>query len=127
MRTVAAPLVLGLSLIMLAGCGGGEMQGPTHANDDLKQLHTLVNDLAESSGQDFNRRFTKAALPPRSAQTKFRQLSFLFAGDPSITGNDATGKVKITSSNDPNKALGEKDWKFVKEGTGWKIKEAPLP
>ena len=127
MRSVLWTALLCMGLVVLSGCGGGGMQAPTYANDDLKQLHTLVNDLGESSGHDFNRHFVKASVPARSTQVKFRQLIFSFASDPTITGNDAVGKVKIASSNDPNKSLGEKDWKFVKEGTGWKIKEAQLP
>lgn len=115
-----------LVALAMVGCGS-ESQGPTYSSEDIKHITLLVDELSEASGRNFNQRFTKTAIPNRTEAGKFRKYAFAVGGLPTINGNEATAKVKLATNLDPNKEIAEKDWQFVKEENGWKIKSAPLP
>lgn len=114
-----------LLTIMALGCGGGaatvDMGSP-----EGKLVAEAIENLNDSAGNatKFGKAFAKGSGP--AAGKKYSGLGFYIVGKPTVSGDQATAKVRIEKLSDGS-TVGEQEWSFVKEGSDWKIKTAPLP
>ncbi len=115
-------------LLALTACGCGSSPSDSKAGLDLggadaTAVATLVEDMNDAKGnaKKVAAMFVKGAAPDAK---KFNSYDFYIVGKPTVTGTDATCKVRVDAAKGTK---GEQDWTFVKEGDKWKIKAAPLP
>ena len=119
-------LVMILGFLGLIGCGGGSSGSVDMGSPEGKLIAECVENFNDSAGNvaKLNKSFANGSAP--TVAKKFAGLAFYVVGKPSVTGEQATCKVRVEKANNGN-SLGEQDWSFVKEGSEWKIKSAPIP
>lgn len=117
-----------VALLALAACGCGSSPSDTKTGLDLggadaTAVATLVEDLNDAKGnpKKIAGMFAKGAAPDAK---KFNPFDYYIVGKPTVTGTDATCKIRLDAKG---ATKGEQEWSFVKEGDKWKIKAAPLP
>jgi hypothetical protein len=128
MRVRSAPTaVLALSaLAVLAGCSSGKREA-TNLTDHVA-IQQILRSFGGSASDPRNvpTWFAQGAAPPAAEQSKYAKYSYRAEGDPTVSGDTATVKVKLRDAKSDNEA-GIVEWTFVNEGGQWKIKSAPLP
>ncbi len=119
-------LAMMLCFLGLTGCGVGSSGSVDMGSPEGKLIAECVENFNDSSGNvsKLNKSFPNGSAP--TAPKKFAGLAFYVVGKPSVTGEQATCKVRVEKANNGN-LLGEQDWSFIKEGSEWKIKSAPIP
>lgn len=123
-------MILRLAMILgflgLVGCGGGSSESVDMGSPEGKLIAECVENFNDSTGNvsKLKKSFTNGSAP--TTAKKFAGLAFYVVGKPAVTGEQATCKVRVEKANNGN-SLGEQDWSFVKEGSEWKIKSAPIP
>lgn len=119
---VSAWLLLALTL----GCGGTKT--PSYGGEEGKSIAQLVDKLIDdrNSQQRLASHFAKGSAPDAAKFKKFAPYAFEVVGDPVIEGANAKATVLVVKDSDRSE-VGKKEWTFVKEGSGWKVKDAPLP
>jgi hypothetical protein len=118
-------LALG-SLVGAVGCGGEPDGKPLDmGGEDGTKIATVIEDVNEAIGnpKKLDILFVKGSKPTDTK--KFARGNYSIAGKPSVSGESATAKVRVDSSE--GKLLGEVEWKLEKDGDKWKIKDAPIP
>ncbi len=123
MRFVSLLIVSGLLIPMVSGCSGTPTP-PSYGSEDGKKIAELIADFNDgmSDVKKFNTNF---ATKPTKTNTEYGRYMYDVSGSPSVNGEQATAKIKVTRDNGKDKGVA--DWTFVKQGDKWKIKEAPLP
>jgi hypothetical protein len=128
---IRIPSVLQLAAILLplaalgGGCGGSDK--PPVANDNARVMG-VVTSLSEVTGnpKQFQSMFAEGAAPKDSERAEYAKYNYqLKSRQASISGDTATVTVELTDRASGS-AVGEKEWKVVKAGDTWKLKEAPL-
>lgn len=130
-RGMAASLVACATLLsVVTGCGGSAPPANKTAelNDDQKAIHGLVSGFADysSSADRLKSRFIKGKAPKPAEVKKYASSSFSVLGEIAVSGDSATAPVEVTKY-DANGVGTSKTmtWKFQKEGSDWKLVEAP--
>lgn len=118
-------------LVVLTGLfvGCGSSTGPSYGGEEGRKIAQLVDALIDDRS-DIRRtsaHFAQGSSPKPEEWKKLAPFSFELVGNPSITGTDATAKVRVVYDSDHSKEKGEVEWKFRKEGDKWKIVSAPIP
>jgi hypothetical protein len=124
--TTARPLPLFALLLPLAvGCGTPPGDTPLGADEagKIALRVSMVND-DKSTPNTLSRHFAKGAVP--KDLKKFPKFTYDTPEKPTVTGDTATVKVKMTAELG-GKEQPDQTWTLVKEGDEWKIKDAPLP
>lgn len=121
-------LLVCAALLALAagGCGSGSSENKTGLDlggADATAVATLVEDMNDAKGnaKKVSGLFVKGAAPDAK---KLNAYDYYIVGRPTVTGSDATCKVRLDGKGG---APVEQEWSFTKEGDKWKIKSAPLP
>jgi hypothetical protein len=116
---------LALCSLLMTGCGQSSGDTPLGADDagKVELLVSMVND-DKSTGSVLSRHFAKGSVP--KDLKKYPRYTYDVVGKPTLNGDTATAKVKLTAEIG-GKEAGDQEWTFVKEGDAWKIKSAPLP
>lgn len=120
-------LAMLLGLLGMIGCGGGDPgKGADMGGAEGKLVAEAVENLNDTAGNaaKFAKAFAKGSAPV--AGKKYGGLAYYIVGKPVVTGEQATCKVRVEKAADGT-SLGEQEWSFVKEGSDWKIKSAPIP
>lgn len=113
-------------LYCLIGCGGRDSEGRLDlGGEDANKVGVVIDEVNDAKGNPkrLAALFAKGATLPDTK--KINPYGFFLSGKPSVSGAEATCKVRIEGAD--GSLAGEKDWVFVKEGDAWKIKSAPLP
>lgn len=115
-------------LVLLFGCGSKSAvpdRGSPEGQEIAKKMDGLVEDKGRPEKYKFY--FVKGAEPANAAAVKkFASMDYDLLGPPSVSGGTATATVQVRKA-DAGESLGKVEWTFVKEGSGWLIKSAPLP
>lgn len=127
-RPALAAAAIALAALM-SGCGGEARSSSVPVAGDERLVSDVVEDFNEAR-QDVKRSealFAKGAMPAKAEFKKYGPFSFWpNVGGPKISGDTATMTVMVCDEKTGNDA-GKVEWTFVKEGSGWKLKSAPLP
>lgn len=131
-RGVAASLVVCAAFMsMVTGCGGSAapVNKVAELNDDQKAIHGLVSGFADyaSSAERVKSKFVKGKAPKPAEVKKYASSSFSVLGEIVVSGDTATAPVEIIKydANGVGAPPKTQTWKFQKEGSDWKIVEAP--
>lgn len=111
-----------------AGCGSAQV-GPGFGSPDGRKVAELVAQLDDdkSTAANVRKLFAAGVVPPAADLRRMSAYSYDVKGDPVVSGDSATATIAMRSERKDGADAGEKEWTFVKEGDGWKIKSAPLP
>src|SRR5437762_3304288 len=112
---------------LLAGCDSSVGKPPSLSGDakaDAALLSTLAEDRANPKA--LARHFAQGAAPKPADLKRYAKYGFYLGGKPAVNGDTATLTVVIHDES-AGKEVGKLDWTFVKEGSEWKLKSAPLP
>jgi hypothetical protein len=119
-----------LSLLVIAGCGGG---GDGELTDEQKVV-SVVSGFgdAASNPDSLKAVFVSSSVDPE----EYKNLSIQPVSEPDIDGDTATIKVKVTtgmvdssqgdSVTAPEHKTFEKEWSLQKVDGEWKLKDAPV-
>lgn len=129
--------ILCLIPALLAGCGGSGGVAETTVEQDV-YAHVVGIGDATGSEKMFQAAFVSGAVPQN--RKDYGKFVFVVDGAAEINGDEATVPVKIlggyisaqggnkSAKGKPgNKTETKMTWKLQRQGTEWKIKEAPLP
>jgi len=126
MRHVFSLFVTIATILVTVGCGGTDKSANGKLNDQAL-LASLVTEFADTgSNYTMAKYFTKGTKISQIEYKKYIKFSYKFEGNADISGDTAKATVKVMDAND-GKEAGSKEWSFLKDGTIWKIKDAPLP
>ena len=114
----------------LSGCGSkteNAAGAPSDKSDEGQILRVIwmVND-DKSTGGTLKRHFAEGLKLSAADLKKFAAYAIDIKGKPKVNGDTATATIAFKLERGETDA-GEKEWEFVKESGGWKIKAAPLP
>lgn len=131
MHSIRPVVIVVLLSVLPSGCGGSNSTaGPGYGSADGRSIAELVeqvNDVKSNPAQ-LLKLFAAGAAPKDKAQIgRYTAYYFDVSGNPSVSGDTATAKVKIRPDGKAAGTDAEVEWSFVKDGGGWKIKSAPLP
>jgi len=131
LRTVLTTVVL----FSAVGCGSNHRDSLSESQVVNATVAALGD--AAMSEESFASVFASGAAP--SSREAYATCNYEVIGTPSISGEDATADVQVTTGfvdgsqgdNAARKSGGEREtrnvtWTLTKEGTEWKIKDAPL-
>lgn len=123
MRILPLALLLGL----LAGCAHSAAKLPDYGGDDGNQIAKLVDQMNDDSNTIPKLKAVFATGTPVGKKDikSFPQFRYEIKGNPNVNGDVATATVVVSRHTTSGSC--DKVWNFVKEGTDWKIKSAPLP
>jgi hypothetical protein len=122
-RSVWFVFIFTLSIALVPGCGNTPTP-PSYGSEDGKKIAELIADFNDSMA-DVKKFQTIFIIKPAKTNKEYGRYMYDVSGSPSVSGEQATAKIKVTQDNGKDK--GVVDWTFVKQGDKWKIKEAPLP
>jgi len=127
-RTPLARVVVVLALgAAAAGCGGGSggPRPPGYGSEDGKLIADVIDAFNEVKYDPARAKklFASGQAPSTRQYDPYR---YDVDGNPSVSGATATARIKVIGDAD-SKEKGTAEWTFSKEGSGWKIKTAPLP
>jgi hypothetical protein len=109
------------ALAFLAGCRASSNDAGGLAEGD--QVRQFVRSM-DGKSKFLADRFAKGSAPAAGDLAKYGKYKYRVDGNPSISGESATAKIKLL--DDKDQQVGTAEWTFVKEGGQWKIKTAPL-
>lgn len=125
-------LILFLTSIFMVGCG----DAPAPGSDESQQVAAVVTAINDAAGDEaaFKEMFVGGNAPEDRGKYFSAAIELL---DVSVSGSDATAKVKISQgaaesegrggTKGEDVSAGEVSWTLKKEGEGWKVQDAPLP
>jgi len=120
LRILACCVLLG----GLSGCGSSGTGKPQDfGGADANLIATLIDDVNENAGNAKRLAALYAAGSMPEDAKLFPLRSYYIMGKPSITGAEATAKVRVDDGS--AKQLGEVTWTFAKDGDKWKLKSTP--
>ncbi len=126
MKSVFRSSILVLSLAALAsGCGGESRMVSESDPRGISDLMDTWND-AKMSLKAAEKCFVAGGAPAKAEFKKYGKYSYSLTSKANESSTTATVPVAIYDESG-GKDAGKKDWTFVKEAEGWKIKSAPLP
>jgi hypothetical protein len=124
MRPVGS-FTLGLALVFACGCSSSP-EGPDYGGEEGKQIANLVERMNDDTTSVAKLKASFASgVPAAKKDVKTYRRFHYDLKHAEVTGDSATGTVAIESHAGGDAV--EREWTFVKEGDGWKIKSAPLP
>ena len=125
-------VILFLASVCMVGCGEAPMPG----SDESQQVAAVVTAINDAAGDEaaFKEMFVGGNAPEERGKYFSASIELL---DVSVSGSDATAKVKISQgaaesegkggTKEEEVGSGEVSWTLKKEGDGWKVQDAPLP
>jgi hypothetical protein len=126
MRHVFSLFVTITTILVTVGCGGTDKSANGKLNDQAL-LASLVTEFADT-GANYTmvKYFKQGTKISQLDYKKYIKFNYKLDGNADISGDTAKATVKVMDAND-GKEAGSKEWSFLKDGTIWKIKDAPLP
>jgi hypothetical protein len=120
-------LTVFFTLALLTGCGSGDAtnKGLDLGSVDANQIGELIDAINEAKGNPKRLATIFAAGTKAPDAKKLNAYDYSLGGKPSVNGDTATCSVRIDHSQSGETS--QKEWTFVKQSDGWKIKDAPLP
>ena len=115
--------------VLATGCGGSggrtlEDEQTLSEDEHVRRFVSGVSD-ATGSAKAFEALFAKGAEVSESERSRSGPYMFR-ASSVKIVWGSATVTVIVEQAAD-DKAIGEVEWKCVKEGGKWRLRSAPLP
>ena len=117
-------------LVSLISCVGGcrHTTAPDYGGEDGNKIAALVDKMNDDSNTipKLKASFASGTAIGKKDVKTYPRFRYEIKGSPTVSGDSATATVEV-SAYSGNDAGREKEWTFVKEGSDWKIKAAPLP
>ena len=107
----------------LVGCSSSSSNTTDFGGEDANKIASILGNIPDCSGnpKKIEKFITKGG---NTAEISAKAVEVEIVGKPKIDGSSATCEVKVTAPG--GSPLGQKTWNFVKEGSDWKIKDAPF-
>lgn len=93
--------------------------------EDGSRVAALVEEMNDAAGSPKQVQGLFAAGAKPASPKGYAKFSYSVSGKPSVSGDSATCKVRVDAPDGTK--VGEPEWAFARDSSGWKIKEAPLP
>ncbi|MBA4191366.1 MAG: hypothetical protein C0467_25580 [Planctomycetaceae bacterium] len=121
---------LGIALLLTVGCSNESALTPAAIDvgggDEGKHIAGLVDRMSDQSSMaSMKASFATGTSLNSQAARQYAKYRYDLKGQ--VTVNDSTATATIGMEPHAGGKMVEKPWTFVKEGTAWKIKSAPLP
>lgn len=111
--------------LLVSGCGSDTPTPPNFGSADGTEIAKVIEEFNEAK-TDPKKIAEMFAAKPGADSKKYGKLMFELVDRPTINGNEATAKVAVLDDGTGNEQ-GTVTWAFLKDGSTWKIKDAPLP
>lgn len=110
-------------LAFLAGCSDSATKTFDSGGEDANKIAIILGDIPDCSGnpKKIEKFIVKGG---NTAEISAKAVELEIVGKPKVDGSSATCEVKVMAPG--GSPLGQKTWNFVKEGSDWKIKDAPI-
>jgi len=123
-------MFLGFLLLLTAGCNDSAV-APVPLDfgggDEGKQIAELVDRMNDQSNSVSRLKASFATGTAIGYQATRQYPKYRYELKGTVSVNDNTASATIAIEPHAGGTLVEKPWTFVKEGTAWKIKSAPMP
>ena len=128
MRMALALFVTITTVLFTNGCGdAGKSANTKGQRTDQAVLASLVTEFADTGNNAMMSKYFKQGTKISQVEyKKYIKFNYKLEGNADISGDTAKATVKVMDAND-GKEAGSKEWSFLKDGTIWKIQDAPLP
>ncbi|MFC1757800.1 hypothetical protein ACFL2H_03405 [Planctomycetota bacterium] len=119
-------IIMVLACVVTVGCKKKVASYDDEMTPEQTSVYDYIDSLSDvaSVQSAFKKEFTKA--PSASEMKKFKEYKIVPLSV-EVSGSTATANVSIEKYGESNENAPQKTWKFVKDGEGWKIEDAPMP